>query len=324
MDRGQVESIRNLYLAEYPKYKDFAKIVERRITEITRAKALKCDVFGRGKEVASLLKKALNSKYEDPYTEIKDKAGVRVVAYYPWAVADICRLVEDSFMVVSSEDKRAGQALQHFDYKGIHYEIKYVDAPPEYRDLVCEVQILTRAESLWADTSHLLSYKPAQDPPDHIRRSIYRLAALVELFDSEIERAYNALRSDPGFREAELLHVLESHFYRFTTSEYNRELSIETLSTLEKIMDSDLLDFFDSAMAQFVDRNEDKLREVYEMYKDDPYANPFIWQPEVLLIFLQLQMAPVTLAQVWEDILPMELLSSLANVWGVPMAANER
>lgn len=324
MDRGQFESIRNRYLAEYPKYKDFAKIIEQRISEFTRTKALKCDVSGRGKEVASLLKKALNPKYTNPYAEINDKAGVRVVAYYPWTVTDICRLVEDSFTVVSSEDKRSGQALQHFDYRGIHYEVKYADAPPEYRDLVCEVQILTRAESLWADTSHLLSYKPAQNPPDHIRRSIYRLAALVELFDSEVERAYIALRSDPGFTEAELLHVLESHYYKFTTSEYNRELSIETLSALHKIMDSDLVDYFDSAMAEFVNNNEDKLREVYEMYKDDSYANPFIWQPEVLLIFLQLQIAPVTLAQVWEDILPIELLLSLANVWGVPMAVAER
>ena len=316
MDISALDMLRDRYLSDYPKYQELMELTRAQLKDLTQAHAIQCDVSGRVKEVASFLKKALKCEDNDPYSQIKDKCGIRIVAHLPWKIKDICQVIEERFEILSMDDKRVNQALQYFDYKGTHYDVRYPGAPVGLRDIVCEIQVLTRAESLWADTSHLFAYKPAQEPPDYIRRSVYRLAALLEIFDTEVERTYNTLL-DQGFKEAQLLHILESQYYRFNVAQYNRELSIDILSVLEKIMDSELIEQFDSKMKEFVSTNEEKFIELYERHRDDDRANPLIWQPEVLLIFQQLQTNPFLLREVWEVQYPVELLVSLADTWGV-------
>ena len=227
-----MDGLRNRYLDERPRYQQLASVVAEHIRSLARPQGIRCDVHSRAKDVSSFLKKALKAKYEDPYTEIKDKAGVRVVAHYPWDIGRIEDLIQEAFTINDHVDKRTEVSFQTLGYRGTHYEIKHPKGPQEFRNLLCEVQVLTKAESLWADTAHDLSYKPAQPPSNQVQRAIYRLIALVELFDSEVERAYEALCSDEGYQEARLLDVLERQYFQFTAKQGNRELSLEILSLL--------------------------------------------------------------------------------------------
>ena len=266
--------------------------------------------------MSSFLKKALKGKYEDPFSQIKDKAGVRVITHYPWDMARIEQLVRGSFIICEDEDKRTSGSFQTLGYRGTHFEVKLSSGPAELCGLSCEVQVLTRAESLWADTAHYLSYKPAQPPSDHVQRAIYRLIALVEIFDSEVERAYDAIRSDKGYEEARLLHVLEQYYYQFAAKQGDHELSLEVLSILSRAQRPELLETFESSVEDFVTRNRDKLVEFYERHREDDRANPFIWQPEVILILLQLESDSFILKEAWQEVFPLELLISLADAWG--------
>ena len=319
MEVSSIEELRSRYLTERESYKDLAGQITERIESLALTNGIPCDVHWRVKEVPSFLKKVLKKKSSSRYDDIKDKAGVRVIAHYPWEVGRIERLVEQSFAVLQYEDKRAEVSFQTLDYRGTHYEVKYNEGPSESRDLLCEIQVLTKAESLWADTAHYLSYKPAQPPSDRVQRAVYRLIALVEIFDSEVERAYKALSSDEGYEEARLLHVLEQHYLQFTAIQGDRELSLELLSLLMNVVHANVLEQFEISMEHFVSDNRDKLAELYERYQGDDLANPLIWQPETLLVFLQLEADPFKLKDIWEDEYPIELLVSLADAWGGPI-----
>ena len=319
MEVSPIEELRSRFLSERESYKELASLIAERLELLALKNGIRCDVHWRAKEVSSFLKKALKRKSPNPYDDIHDKAGVRVVAHYPWDVGRIEKLVEEAFVVVEHDDKRAEMPVQTLDYRGTHYEAKYDEGPLNSRELLCEIQVLTKAESLWADTAHYLSYKPAQPPSDRVQRAVYRLIALVELFDSEVERAYNALRSDEGYEEARLLHVLEQHYFQFTANQGDRELSLELLSLLSKVVHARVLEQFESSIDGFVSANKDKLAEVYRRYQGDDMANPLISQPESLLVFHQLEADPFKLKDVWQDEYPIELLVSLADAWGKPI-----
>ena len=319
MEASSIEDLRSRFLVEREQYENLADLVAERIESLMLTNGVRCDIHSRVKEVSSFLKKVLKGSYSDPYNDIKDKAGVRVVAHYPWDIERIERLVQEAFIVCHSEDKRAEVSFQTLDYRGTHYEVKYDGGPLESQDLLCEIQVLTKAESLWADTAHYLSYKPAQPPSQSVQRAIYRLIALVEIFDSEVERAYDVLCSDEGYEEARLLHALEQHYLKLTAKQGNPELSLEILSLLTNVVHSNVLEQFESSIEDFVSSNRDKLAELYERYQGDDLANPLIWQPETLLVFLQLDADAFKLRDAWEDEYPVELLISLADAWGTPI-----
>ena len=154
MEVSSIEDLRSRFLSERESYENLADLIAKRIRSLTLTSGIPCDVHWRAKEVSSFLKKVLKRKATNPYDDIRDKAGVRVVAQYPWDVGRIEELVQQAFTVIHYDDKRAAMSFQTLDYRGTHYEVKYDEGPSEARDLLCEIQVLTKAESLWADTAH--------------------------------------------------------------------------------------------------------------------------------------------------------------------------
>jgi hypothetical protein len=86
-------------------------------------------------------------------------------------------------------------------------------------ELKAEIQVRTMAQHMWAAASHILQYKDEQNVPQPVKRSIYRVSALLETIDLEFERV---LRQREIYRAA-----------------LNVEASVETLNVdlLEKILD---------------------------------------------------------------------------------------
>ena len=159
------EIIQNRYIKERPNYEELAKLVGQTIEESARERDLLCSVYKRAKDVRSFMAKALTKPYKDSYTEITDKAGVRVVAHFPWALKGLEDLVSSSFCVLECEDKRSITPPDKFDYRATHFQVVHPKAPDLLKGLECEVQVLTKAESLWAETTHDLFYKPPAPLP---------------------------------------------------------------------------------------------------------------------------------------------------------------
>jgi hypothetical protein len=265
--------------------------------------------------MSSFLKKSMREEYTAPWEEIRDKAGVRVITVYESQVSEIDALIRECFKVHHSEDKRRALAPDQLDYLGVHFEVSLlteISEPPR----VCEIQVHTRAQNLWATVSHDLLYKPPQEPPTDIKRPIYRLIALLELFDGEIQRARQELLNSPGYEVAQMLDTLEQQFYRFSAREGDPGLSRQIIASLQPLFGGQSPASYAVTLAAFVDVNREKLQEIFAEYADDDRVL-LLSQPECLVIFQQLTVDQFTLTDLWTRNLPPELLKSLADVWGV-------
>ncbi|MDA8358314.1 MAG: RelA/SpoT domain-containing protein [Actinomycetota bacterium] len=318
---ADLEVLRQRYLAERPAYAALADDVAVRLRAATRQRGLICEVEGRAKDVASFLKKALRKEYASPWDDIRDKAAARVVTIYESQVEEVEDLVRELFVVHHYEDKRHSLAPDTLSYLGVHFE---VSLPPRVAGTtgaegrLCEIQVHTRAQNLWATVSHELLYKPAQAPPGEVTRSIYRLMALLELFDGEVGRGRQQIQDHPGYEEARMLDTLERQFYALAGRHADIELSRRVVSALADALSSEEAAAYEATLSSFVDRNREKLTDIFAEYAEDD-RNPLLSQPECLLVFERLSVDPFRLAHIWDECLPPPLLRSLSAVWGAPI-----
>ena len=317
----EYEELRDRYIEARPHYEALVRLVAEAIREAAREQDLQCQVTGRTKSVRSFIRKALerDKGYSDPFNDITDKAGVRVVARYPWLLGDLETLVESRFRVLSHDNKRLSRDPDRFAYGATHFQVALTSvAANPLEGLQCEVQVLTRAESLWAETEHDLSYKSPTPLPDEIRRIFYRLVSMMELFDLEVCRAneeMGAMEKSPG---EQLLYILGAYHRRFTDGEFSRDLSRLILDFFAERIVPDGVDVA-SRMEQFVSERMRSLTSLFDRYQNDSRANPLIWQPELFIILWQLERDSFVLWDRWGEILPMNLLESLAEDWAVPI-----
>ncbi len=292
---------------------------------------IKCSIDGRAKEVSSLLKKILRKDAKSPgkasvaeiYDQVRDKAGARVTVSYRSQVTQVEEMMARGFTVLHVDHKAESLKAHELGYLAVHYQIEaderlLGEENVDLRGLECEVQIHSNAQSLWAATSHELSYKPSQSPSDGVQRMIFRLAALLEVFDDEVQRAHDALLAQPGFEEASLLNDLERHFYRFTGKPFDRELSLVILEYLRPLWEENGTTRFTAALDAFVETQEPKLEEIYDQYRNDD-RHLLMSQPESLLIFSELERDKFALEGVWANVLPITLLEPLADAWGTSL-----
>ena len=235
-----LDVLRRKWLAERPIYEKLCIQVERILRPATRQRGIPCRIEARAKAVDSLLKKALRKDYPDPYQDIRDKAGVRVVCPYLDFLPPLEEVVRHQFVACEHDNKALRLRYDQLGYSGIHFEVKLPagleEYFPELVGKVCEVQLLTESQSLWANVSHDLVYKPSQSPPEPVKRKIYHQAALLQSFDEQVSQARAELLSLPEFQEARMLEELEKHFYQFTASRFDRELSLYILGALKSIL----------------------------------------------------------------------------------------
>ena len=269
----------------------------------------------------------MKKNYENPLIEIKDQLGIRILATYPNEVMKIDQVIQNHFCVARREDKIELLEHDHLGYLGIHYEVVLPSLINKQTDLncedVCEIQLRTKSQDLWASISHELSYKPASASlPDSttVQRSIYRLIALVELFDKEVSSAQDAILNQPNFPEAKLLKHLETFFYRFTVKDFDRDFSIQNISHLKSILTDEEINNFEDLIGEFVERHNQKLETIFSLYLSDArdtYKILMLFQPEVLLVFERFENNRFALRELWENFLPLELLTFLVEeVWG--------
>ena len=319
-----LEAVREKFIAERPIYAGLAKFVEDLVRTEAYQVGIACFCDSRAKEVHSFVKKVvlktiIQRKYTSPYEQTPDKAGARIIVTYESDVTIIEEIIKKLFDVQKHEKKQLGHA--ELGYLGSHFEVKIPDSrlQPEqqsFRGKVCEIQIHTHAQSLWAKVSHELLYKPAQAPPEQIQRLVYRLVALLEIFDSEVLSAKQAVLNLPGFQEAGMLEHLEKHFYQLTARPFDKELSLEILGSLVPVLDSAEIVTFGTWLDAFVDKNKLKLVTIFKDYSEDERCSPLLFQPESLLIFELIEIKPFLLKDVWSKVFPVVLLEELASVWG--------
>ena len=302
-------------------YESLCQNIKNKVEVEVGRRGISCDIYARTKEPDSLLKKALRKNYDDPYEGIQDKAGVRVVSTYQDSLLQLEDIIKGQFEVCNYENKSIALGYDRLGYPGIHFEVKLrpetEGADSKLSGMICEIQLLTRAQSLWADISHELAYKPAQEPPDEIKRAINLQCALVELFDNQMTQARKLILDLQGFQEANMLDALDKHFFRFTAEQYDRELSLHIIDRLRPMFSSDDLQVFGNLLDAFVEQKKEVIDTVFKSYADDSRRNPLLFQPESILIFMCMDRDVFRLKELWRQFYPLDLLQGLAETWGL-------
>lgn len=155
-------------------------------------------IISRVKEWDSLLQKSksLNPIPED-ISEINDVAGIRIIALFERDISKICSIIDKTFTIHRKEDTSIRLDENQFGYGSVHYEISLNNewlTVPTFKGLEglkAEIQVRTASQNIWAAASHTLQYKKEGDVPPPLKRSINRIAAILELVDLEFERLLN-------------------------------------------------------------------------------------------------------------------------------------
>jgi ppGpp synthetase/RelA/SpoT-type nucleotidyltranferase len=166
-------------------------------------------VEGRAKTVDSFVEKIgrKGKKYENPFADMTDLVGLRIITYYREDVARIGEILKGEFKVdeKNSVDKITGLAADRFGYLSVHYIVWLSPARRQlaewrqYADIPAEIQVRTALQHAWAAVQHKLDYKSSIEAPLELRRRLFRLSALFELADEQ----FSGLRDDRARIEAE-------------------------------------------------------------------------------------------------------------------------
>lgn len=313
------------YFKRRPRYEELAEVCAG-ILEIRLIEAgVRHTVQFRVKEFASFVRKALTKNASDPFREIHDFAGVRVVVPFYADRARVADVIRRHFDVRNEEDASVRQQVNQFGYRGWHFEIALkgsdLTAKSELADYVAELQVHTRAESAWAEAGHDLVYKPRAPVPASTERRIARLMAIVELFDEQMGTTQTELLAVPGFQEAGMLTALEQVYLPLARQDFNRQLSLEVLEVIRPLYGAEELQGFGARMQTFATAQRGFLTELYRRYRDDQRRNVLLFQPEALAIFDLLERDPLTLIERWDREMPPDLLDDLARALGHPLDA---
>jgi putative GTP pyrophosphokinase len=127
-------------------------------------------------------------------SELSDLIGVRVIVLFARDIARVGAAIVETFQVLEADDKGQRQSVDQFGYTSIHYDVvvprewAVVPSVKAFDRFGAEIQVRTLAQHMWAAASHELQYKVEQAVPEDVRRSIHRIASLLEMVDAEYER----------------------------------------------------------------------------------------------------------------------------------------
>ena len=199
--RLKYESIRGLY-------EDYARSISSIIRQCIDADNLVVhSITFRAKDPESFERKAgrvstddpWSPRYEDPLTQISDKAGIRVITYFLSTLQKVEDIISEQFEVVEAIERSPTQP-DRMGYQSFHYLIRYNSARtslPEYSQfvgLIAELQVRTILQHAWAEIEHDIQYKAADVLPTPIRRRFASLAGLIEIADREFQAIEDADR----------------------------------------------------------------------------------------------------------------------------------
>ena len=198
--------------------------------------------------------------------DLTDFIGLRIIFLFSRDLQTATEAIGEVFKVVSQEDTSARLGDAQFGYHSLHCIVKIPGAwtsLPRFADcqtLQAEIQLRTIAQHTWAEASHLLQYKHESSVPFEMRRSINRVAALLETVDLEFERVLSerdsyiaAIPTEPSDTEPlnvdTLKAILNARLPEANRSDHEdyaalekhlKENGIETAQQLHGIIDAQL------------------------------------------------------------------------------------
>lgn len=197
------------YRVRAPRYELMVEVVLRILRALFRKHDLRIhSLRARVKGFASFYEKIDKKRVTgDPFKQIHDLVGVRIVCMFREDQQRIERLLRRHFVVLRAKDLgEPVSASRQVGYRSKHFVVQLrknrLDLP-EYeplRDERCEIQLRTVLQDAWAEVEHYLAYKSKAAIPVSMRDGFRELSEQLEAAD----KAFQDLKS----QKQELLHSL--------------------------------------------------------------------------------------------------------------------
>jgi len=164
----------------------------------------KIPIAFRIKDEDSLIQKAFykNKNYGDPYNEITDKIGGRIVVLLEEQANEVCRVIESLPEFAFSKDRdfeiERNNNPELFNYKSHHYilrnkqELTLKTTIPE--NTPAEIQIRTLLQHAYSELTHDTIYKPNTIASPEVKRVVAKSMALIEVTDQLFSQVDIALK----------------------------------------------------------------------------------------------------------------------------------
>lgn len=195
VDAGQ---IRKRFSELTPKYQNLALNLKQALELFLHNAGISyLTIDHRIKDLDSFTEKIRRKKYADPFDQMEDICGLRIICYYTSDLEKICETIKREFIVIESTDKEDLLKPDQFGYRSHHLVVKIKEGwlnAPNYRgleDLKEEIQIRTVLMHAWAEIQHKLAYKKKTDIPSQFHRQLSRMAAKLEETDEQFEELRN-------------------------------------------------------------------------------------------------------------------------------------
>lgn len=298
------------YEAEIPMFEAWGDFVNTNILKALKANIpvesdfdtfLKIPPIPRIKGKKELVGKAFyrGKNYEDPYSEISDKVGVRYVVLLRENIEFVCKAVQ-SFSELwdyskdrDFEEERDASPLV-FDYQSVHFIVKNKE-PLKLRDLTvpastpCEVQVRTLLQHACSELTHNTTYKPQTRVTPRILRCVAKSRALTEAADDLFVQVNGIIKLESG-KINSMLRGLLALYSSLSIPEYEEKVNSFLLDAFAEIIDGVNM----SAVEAFVAQRA-YIRELIKKRHES-----FLFrQPIVLLLYYLVSNRPSDCRRLW-------------------------
>ena len=189
LNQDDIDQLRNEYDSRKGLFNQLIETIKFIISQ--KIQNIKIHSFNhRVKGFDSFVDKIRRKGVKEPFQEIMDIVGLRIVCLFHSDVKDIGTIVEKNFEIIEKDDKIDGVDVNIFGYMVLKYKAKLKDVQSDYKDfkdIPFEIQIITIAQDAWASISHYLDYKNENKLPLHLKRDFHALSGLFYVADTHFE-----------------------------------------------------------------------------------------------------------------------------------------
>ncbi|MFC9663945.1 GTP pyrophosphokinase family protein [Nocardia sp. NPDC127606] len=170
------------------------------------------EIVSRVKKLDSFIDKIERKGYTDPFGEMPDIVGARVVCMFLEDLKIADEILHELFDVHAKEDKSEGVDPELLRYQSVHYEcmIKNSYSGPHYdgiKGIIFEIQVRTILQDAWAVIEHRLAYKGRESIPNELRRDFSALVGLFHVADKQFQQIRHHIEA----LEDEASDLIERH-----------------------------------------------------------------------------------------------------------------
>ncbi|HEY5590175.1 MAG TPA: hypothetical protein VIK55_04075 [Paludibacter sp.] len=313
-----IDAISKLWNIDEPKLNNLGQQIGSFLTRGLFTMELHPEISFRTKEIQSLIKKIQRKQKGKTYgyNDLRDKLGIRIICPFLSDLDTVDHFLKNNFVIRKEEKKKEKIDFNRLDYQSNHYDVSVKpELIPFDEEFIFEIQVRTMNQHAWANSAHILYYKQEIELSDEMKHKIYRLLSLYELADEEFAKVNEYLKARKDDLVYTLLRRLEGKLYKYAESDFDREISINNLTTILEFFNSEEQNRIDTEIESFIIENDSKIEHIFNDNRNRYAEIPLLTQPEIFVIWYSLQEFPFSVTDNWDNFYDREELEMIQTLW---------